>query len=169
LDEDQLHLAAAFRAGHLNSGLKTRTGWRRSGYLHDILFSNGRDASKDITREPGFRSRQNVRVGTASTVLAEIDHSRFQNRSFANRRINLVLTLGKACEKQRARDLLIELVGGEPADQLRDRSAASVTGFEGIEAGPLFLFPFAFSPSNLEFGGIIAPVQFCYTGRSDIE
>jgi hypothetical protein len=64
LDEDQPHLAAAFRAGHLNSGLKTRTGWRRSGYLHDILFSNGRDASKDITREPGFRSRQNVRVGT---------------------------------------------------------------------------------------------------------
>src|SRR5258706_9178242 len=61
LDEDQPHLAAAFRAGHLNSGMKTRTGWRRSGYLHDILFSNGRDASKDITREPGFRSRQNVR------------------------------------------------------------------------------------------------------------
>ena len=68
LDEDQPHLAAAFRAGHLNSGLKTRTGWRRSGYLHDILISNGRDASKDITREPGFRSRQNVRAGTASTV-----------------------------------------------------------------------------------------------------
>jgi hypothetical protein len=30
-------------------------------------------------------------------------------------------------------------------------------------------FPFAFSPSNLDFGAIIAPVQFCYTGRSDIE
>src|SRR6266576_4705955 len=56
LDEDQPHLAAAYRAGHLNSGLKTRTGRRRSGYLHDILISNGRDASKDITREPGFRS-----------------------------------------------------------------------------------------------------------------
>jgi hypothetical protein len=77
--------------------LKTRTGWRRSGYLHDILFSNGRDASKDITREPGFRSRQNVRVGTASTVLAEIDHSRFQNRPLANRRINLALTKLHAC------------------------------------------------------------------------
>ena len=97
LDEDQPHLAAAFRAGHLNSGLKTRTGWRRSGYLHDILFSNGRDASEDITREPGFRSRQNVRVGTASTVLAEIDQSRFQNRPLAKRRINLALTLGKGC------------------------------------------------------------------------
>jgi len=83
LDEDQPHLAAAFRAGHLNSGLKTRTGWRRSGYLHDILISNGRDASKDITREPGFCSRQNVRASTASTVLAEIGHSRFQNRPLA--------------------------------------------------------------------------------------
>jgi hypothetical protein len=90
LDEDQPHLAAAFRAGHLNSGLKTRTGWRRSGYLHDILISNGRDASKDITREPGFRSRQNVRASTASTVLAEIGHSRFQNRPLAQPRVNQI-------------------------------------------------------------------------------
>jgi hypothetical protein len=30
-------------------------------------------------------------------------------------------------------------------------------------------FPFAFSPLNLDFRAIIAPAQFCYTGRSDIE
>jgi hypothetical protein len=34
---------------------------------------------------------------------------------------------------------------------------------------PFCHFPFAFSLSNPDFGAIIAPVQFCYTGRNDIE
>jgi hypothetical protein len=29
--------------------------------------------------------------------------------------------------------------------------------------------PFAFSPPNLGFGGIVAPAQFCCTGHNDIE
>jgi hypothetical protein len=44
-DKGQPHLVAAFQAGHLNGGLKARTGWRWAGHLHGILIFKRGDAT----------------------------------------------------------------------------------------------------------------------------
>ena len=52
------------------------------------------------------------------------------------------------------------------------RQNPSIGGFAVRASRPQILRGLAnrwISPSNLDFGAIIAPAQFCYTGRSDIE